>query len=42
MIGIYQNEEHKRRVIERGDGYEYIGSYHRNEVTLDGKNQNHT
>ena len=37
MIGIYQNEEHKRRVIERGDGYEYIGSYHRNEVTLDGK-----
>lgn len=40
MIEIYQNEEHKRRVIERGDGYEYIGSYYRNEETIDGKNKN--
>lgn len=34
---MYQNEEHRKRVIERGDGYEYIGSYHRNEETIDGK-----
>ena len=39
MIEIYQNEEHKRRVIERGDGYEYIGSYHCGETTMDGKKQ---
>ena len=42
MIEIYQNEEHKRRVIERGDGYEYIGSYKYKEVTLDGnKSKSH-
>ena len=41
MIEIYQNEEHKRRVIERGDGYEYIGTYKYKEVTLDGKNKKH-
>ena len=34
---MYYNEEHKRRVIERGDGYEYIGSYHSKEITIDGK-----
>ena len=34
---MYQNEEHRKRVIERGDGYGYIGSYHRNEETIDGK-----
>jgi hypothetical protein len=38
---MYQNEEHKRGVIERGDGYEYIGSYKLNEVTIDGKNKKH-
>jgi hypothetical protein len=37
VIEIYQNEEHKRRVIERGDGYEYIGSYHSKEITIDSK-----
>ena len=37
---MYYNEEHKKRVIERGDGYEYIGSYYRNEETMDGKNKN--
>lgn len=36
---MYYNEEHKKRVIERGDGYTYIGSYHKNEVTIDGKNK---
>ena len=36
---MYFNEEHKKRVIERGDGYEYIGSYHKNERTVDGKNK---
>ncbi|MFQ9297918.1 MAG: zinc-ribbon domain-containing protein [Clostridia bacterium] len=39
---MYQNEEHKRGVIERGDGYEYIGSYYWNEVTIDGKNKKQT
>ena len=34
---MYYNEEHKRRVESRGDGYTYIGSYHWNEVTIDGK-----
>lgn len=34
---MYENEEHKKRVIERGDGYEYIGSYRYNETTIDGK-----
>lgn len=37
---MYYNEEHKKRVEERGDGYIYIGSYHRNEETIDGKNKN--
>lgn len=37
---MYYNEEHKKKVIERGDGYIYIGSYHKNEVTIDGKNKN--
>ena len=39
---MYYNEEHKRRVKERGDGYTYIGSYHRNEETMDGKNKKGT
>ena len=34
---MYYNEEHKKLVEERGDGYTYIGSYHRNEETIDGK-----
>ena len=34
---MYYNEEHKKLVKERGDGYTYIGSYHRNEETIDGK-----
>ena len=37
MVEIYQNEEHRKKVIERGDGYEYIGSYHCGETTIDGK-----
>ena len=37
---MYYNEEHKKLVEERGDGYTYIGSYHRNEETIDGKNKN--
>ena len=36
---MYYNEEHARRVKERGDNYEYIGSYNCKEVTLDGKNK---
>lgn len=36
---MYYNEEHKKLVEERGDGYTYIGSYHRNEITIDGKNK---
>ena len=34
---MYYNEEHKKKVIERGDGYTYIGSYRCNEITIDGK-----
>lgn len=34
---MYFNLEHKQRVEQRGDGYSYIGSYKRNEVTIDGK-----
>ena len=34
---MYFNEEHKRKVEERGDGYKYIGSYKCKEVTIDGK-----
>ena len=37
---MYQNEEHRKIVNERGDNYIYLGSYHWNEVTIDGKNQN--
>ena len=37
---MYLNEEHRKLVIERGDNYIYLGSYHWNEVTIDGKNQN--
>ena len=36
---MYQNEEHKKIVEERGDGYEYIGSYRCKEVTIDCKNK---
>lgn len=39
---MYYNEEHKKRVKERGDGYEYIGSYRCNEITIDGKNKKGT
>lgn len=34
---MYQNEKHKQRVENRGDGYIYIGSYHCGEITIDGK-----
>ena len=37
---MYFNEKHKERVENRGDGYIYIGSYRRNEETIDGKNKN--
>ena len=37
---MYQNEEHRKIVNERGDNYIYLGSYDRKEVTVDGKNQN--
>ena len=37
---MYFNEKHKEKVENRGDSYVYIGSYHRNEVTIDGKNKN--
>ena len=36
---MYYNKEHEKRVEERGDGYEYIGSYRCKEVTIDGKNK---
>lgn len=36
---MYFNEEHNQIVIDRGDNYEYIGSYKTNEVTIDGKNK---
>lgn len=35
---MYFNEKHKEKVENRGDNYIYIGSYHRNEATIDGKN----
>ena len=38
---MYFNEEHNQRVINRGDNYTYIGSYKKNEETLDGKNKKH-
>lgn len=38
---MYFNEKHKERVENRSDGYIYIGSYHRNEETIDGKNLKH-
>lgn len=34
---MYYNKGHKKKVIERGDGYTYIGSYRCGEVTIDGK-----
>lgn len=34
---MYFNEEHKQRVINRGDNYTYIGSYRTKEITIDGK-----
>lgn len=37
---MYINEEHKYKVENRGDNYQYIGSYKSNEVTIDGKNKN--
>ena len=37
---MYFNEKHKERVENRRDGYIYIGSYHKNEETIDGKNKN--
>ena len=36
---MYQNEEHKQSFEERGDGYEYIGTYRCDEMTMDGKNK---
>lgn len=36
---MYFNEEHKRKVEERGDRYTYIGSYDGKEITIDGKNK---
>lgn len=38
---MYYNEKHKQRVIDRGDGYKYIGTYKCNEITIDGKNKKH-
>lgn len=34
---MYYNEKHKQMVENRGDAYEYIGSYKSNEITIDGK-----
>lgn len=36
---MYINEEHKYKVENRGDNYQYIGSYKSDEVTIDGKNK---
>lgn len=36
---MYFNEKHRQRVINRGDNYEYIGSYKTNEITIDNKNK---
>jgi transposase-like protein len=38
---MYFNEKHKERVENRGDDYIYVGSYHKNETTMDGKNKKH-
>ena len=38
---MYFNEKHNQIVINRGDNYIYIGSYRKNEETLDGKNKKH-
>ena len=35
---MYYNKEHRKELINR-KGYEYIGSYNRNEITLDNKNK---
>lgn len=34
---MYYNKEHEERVENRGDGYIYIGSYRKNEETIDSK-----
>ena len=36
---MYYNKEHRKELINR-KGYEYIGSYNSNEVTIDNKNKN--
>ena len=36
---MYFNEKHKEKVKNRGDDYIYIGSYHKNEETIDRKNE---
>lgn len=36
---MYINEEHKYKVENRGDNYQYIGSYKSDEITIDGKNK---
>lgn len=36
---MYYNKKHNEIVINRKGNYEYIGSYHKNEITLDGKNK---
>ena len=33
---MYYNEEHAEIVIQRGDNYQYIGSYKRNEILNNG------
>ncbi len=35
---MYYNKEHRKELINR-KGYEYIGSYKTNEITMDGKNK---
>lgn len=34
---MYFNLEHKQMVENRGDAYEYLGSYKCGEITIDGK-----
>ena len=34
---MYQNLKHKQKVENRGDNYEYIGSYNLGEITIDKK-----
>ena len=35
---MYYNEKHAKVVEQRGDNYQYIGSYRSNEATIDGRN----